>query len=209
MARSATAQAVPGSLRSLLNALRPSLHPDWLNQSWFQHRDGAPEVHVGKAQEVLRQVLYQDVTRSPLPALLRYEDRNSMAHSIDNRLPFLTPQIAEFARSLPEEYLVSPEATGKAVLREAMRGLLPNETLNRKDKQGFPVPISEWLLEMEPWARRWLREADQLPFLDQSTMNQVSQRFFGGGKHALADAFLMWRWIFVAGWARQFELSFD
>ena len=209
MARSALAQAVPGSLRSMVNSLRPSLDPGWLNRRWFQHRNGASEFPPVKAENVLRRVLYQDMTRSPLPALLRYEDRNSMAHSIDNRLPFLTPQMGQFALSLPEEYLVSPEAVGKAVLREAMRGLLPDETLHRKDKQGFPVPISEWLLEMEPWARRWLREADQLPFLNPSTMNQVSRRFFTGGEHALMDAFLMWRWIFVAGWARQFQLSFD
>lgn len=209
LARSALAQAAPGSLRSVVNGLRPSLRPAWLNRGWFEHRNGAPEVSPGRASEVLRRVLYQDVTLSPLPALLRYEDRNSMAHSIDNRLPFLTPQIGRFALSLPEEYLVSPQATGKAVLREAMRGLLPDETLQRRDEARFPVPVREWLVEMEPWARGWLNEAAQLPFLDATVMGQVSQRFFAGGNRSPADAFLMWRWIFVAGWACRFELSFD
>ena len=79
----------------------------------------------------------------PLPLYLRLEDRNSMAHSIEARLPFLDYRLAEFAYCLPDDWKLRGP-WNKFVLREAMKGRIPESARVRPDKMGFPVPAREW-----------------------------------------------------------------
>jgi asparagine synthase (glutamine-hydrolysing) len=72
-----------------------------------------------------------------VPALLRYEDRNSMHFGIESRLPFLDFDLMEFMLSLPCEYKIRGGYT-KKILRDAMTGLVPDNIIYRKDKLGFP-----------------------------------------------------------------------
>src|SRR6185312_6707340 len=99
--------------------------------------------------QLLKTMLLQDLRTTNLPALLRYEDRNSMAFSIESRVPFLTTQLAEFVLSLPQEYIVSLNGTSKAVFRRAMHGIVPQDILDRKDKIGFATPEREWLSNLD------------------------------------------------------------
>jgi asparagine synthase (glutamine-hydrolysing) len=86
-----------------------------------------------------------DLIRSAqLPMLLHWEDRNSMAHSIEARVPFLDTSIVEFALALPAAAKLDPTAT-KKVLREAMRGVIPESVRTRRDKIAFRAPEEEWL----------------------------------------------------------------
>ena len=80
------------------------------------------------------------LTRSSIPHLLRYEDRNSMRFSIESRVPFLDVHLVEYLFSLPEEYLISDAGCSKYVFREAMRGIVPDAILDRQDKIGFATP---------------------------------------------------------------------
>jgi asparagine synthase (glutamine-hydrolysing) len=75
-----------------------------------------------------------------LPTLLAFEDRNSMAWGVEARLPFLDHRVVEFARSLPDDYLLRRGWT-KVVLREALRGLVPESVLARPTKMGLPGPV--------------------------------------------------------------------
>jgi asparagine synthase (glutamine-hydrolysing) len=70
------------------------------------------------------------------------QDQMSMATSVESRVPFLDHELVEFAARLPDEWKLSGLTT-KRVLREAMKGLLPDAILNRP-KMGFPVPFSAW-----------------------------------------------------------------
>jgi len=79
-----------------------------------------------------------------LNELLRYADRNSMAHSVEVRLPFLSHKLVEFAFSLPEEFLIHNGWT-KYVLRKSMSDILPSEIAWRKDKVGYEPPQQDWL----------------------------------------------------------------
>lgn len=79
-----------------------------------------------------------------LPALLQVEDRVSMAHGLESRVPFLDHRIVEFAATMPADVKFK-DGTMKQVLKEAVRPLLPESILNRKDKMGFPTPLNEWL----------------------------------------------------------------
>ena len=78
-----------------------------------------------------------------LPALLHYEDRNSMAHGIEGRVPFLDHRLVEFVLSLGTEHKIR-HADTKRVMRRAMKGVLPEMVRNRRDKLGFSTPEEIW-----------------------------------------------------------------
>jgi asparagine synthase (glutamine-hydrolysing) len=87
--------------------------------------------------------------------LLVKTDRLSMAHSLELRVPFLDPKVAEFAFSLPTSLKVRGTAK-KRLLRKALAPLLPREIVHGR-KQGFSIPIAAWLRgPLEPFAREVL-----------------------------------------------------
>jgi len=79
-----------------------------------------------------------------IPALLHYEDRNSMAHSIEARVPMLDYQLAEFAVNCPPNLKLRDGWT-KWILRQALRGTLPEAVRLRRSKLGFATPQDQWL----------------------------------------------------------------
>ena len=92
----------------------------------------------------LAESLIEDSFVATLPALLRYGDRNSMAHSREVRLPFCDHRIAEFVLSLPPEFLMGDIQT-KRLLRESIRGTVPDPVRERWNKQGFRPPQDTWM----------------------------------------------------------------
>jgi asparagine synthase (glutamine-hydrolysing) len=111
-----------------------------------------PEINTGAFQNLLARELYRQTFYSSLPELLRYADRSSMAFSREVRLPFLDRRVAEYALSLPPEF-VYRNGTKKAILRDAVRGIVPDAVLDRKDKVGFEPPQTAWLSDSH-WAAR-------------------------------------------------------
>ena len=105
------------------------------------HPDVGPEaVRGGRLKTHLRSTL----TGAGLPMLLRHGDRNSMRFSIESRVPFLDRPLNELLLSLPEDWLVGPDGTTKRILRDAMRGWIPDAVIDRRDKVGFETPEAEW-----------------------------------------------------------------
>jgi asparagine synthase (glutamine-hydrolysing) len=92
----------------------------------------------------LSEYLYKDTVTGGLKELLRYADRNSMAHSREVRLPFLSHKLVEFIFSLPDEYKLNNGWT-KFVLRKAMTTTLPESICWRVDKIGYEPPQRDWL----------------------------------------------------------------
>jgi asparagine synthase (glutamine-hydrolysing) len=78
-----------------------------------------------------------------LPALLHVEDRMSMAHGIESRVPFLDHPLVEFAATIPADVKFK-NGELKRLLKSAFHETLPSEILQRRDKMGFPVPLAEW-----------------------------------------------------------------
>lgn len=176
------AACAPGLIRHVLAGLVPTglAHPllrRWyvrrlaecgLRRDWFDaHCPGASPVPLGGWKN-LSDALLDDLTRSNLPGLLRYEDRSSMGWSVESRVPFLMKDIAEFAFRLPERHLIGPDGTSKHVLRAALRGLVPDAILDRRDKIGFQTPQTRWLGAVTPWLRSALTSnvAQTLSMLD-------------------------------------------
>lgn len=81
-----------------------------------------------------------------LEHLLKWEDRNSMWFSLESRVPFLDHRLVERTLSLPAEKIIAKGMT-KCILRESMKGILPEQIRLRKDKIGFMTPESEWFRE--------------------------------------------------------------
>jgi asparagine synthase (glutamine-hydrolysing) len=100
------------------------------------------QLEASDAETELERLLAADL-KTYLQELLMKQDQMSMAASIESRVPFLDHALVEYACGLPEGLKLRGLET-KAVLREAMKGVLPGEILRRR-KMGFPVPVGKWL----------------------------------------------------------------
>ncbi len=92
----------------------------------------------------LNDILYFDVMEMGLEELLRYADRNAMAHGCEARLPFLQHELVEYVFSLPSQFKIHDGFT-KYILRKTMNGKLPDSIVWRKDKVGFEPPQKSWM----------------------------------------------------------------
>lgn len=91
----------------------------------------------------LSDLSYHFIRNITIPALLHYEDRSSMAHSIESRVPFLDYRLVELGVNLSSIQL-SQRGVSRPLYRKALKSLLPQAIVNRKDKLGFPVPFEIW-----------------------------------------------------------------
>lgn len=186
-----------------------SLRAAWLNQRWFLKKGVLGWFEQGyPGGEAMKGHLCAQLTESCLPALLRYEDRNSMAYSIESRVPFLTTDIVEFVLSLPEDYILAPDGTSKAVFRQAMRGIVPDPILDRRDKIGFATPEQSWLGLVRPWVETVLAgdRAASIPALNKQGMLDEWQAVISGARPYHQN---IWRWLNVIRWAELNEVTFD
>lgn len=86
------------------------------------------------------------------PSLIAMNDRAAAAYGLENRTPFLDHRVVEFAFRLPEDAKIRGLTT-KAILRRAARGLVPDAIVDRQDKKGLAVPVSQWLARpLKAWA---------------------------------------------------------
>jgi asparagine synthase (glutamine-hydrolysing) len=103
---------------------------------------------VFRADNVQKESYFDSMThfdfKTLLPALLQVEDRVSMAHGVESRVPFLDHPLVEFAATMPSN-IKFKDGTLKQILRRALSDQLPPEVFNRQDKMGFPVPLAEWV----------------------------------------------------------------
>ena len=194
-----------GPLRQLVGA---DLVPKWMNRVWFD-RQGvtAATPWLADGPNYLCSALQRSVVETSLPMLLRYEDRNSMAHSVESRLPFLTPALAEFIISLPENYLVADDGTLKSVFRKAMAGVVPAPILARKDKIGFATPERTWLRELTPWVNTVLNSniANEIPILDMRRVKRAWEHVLEQNSYDESPA---WRWVNLIKWVERFDVTF-
>ncbi|MHA1564806.1 MAG: asparagine synthase (glutamine-hydrolyzing) [Alphaproteobacteria bacterium] len=194
--------AVQGAARRLAGE---QVIPNWLDAGWFRdHGVDAATPRRPRGREAMHHLLIETLTRTSLPALLRFSDRNAMAHSVESRLPFLTPDFAQFVLSLPEPYLVAGNGTTKSVLRHAMRGLVPDAVLDRRDKVGFATPERSWLLAAADQVDAILATAEiaKVPAL-QAQQIRHTWSAIRRGTRPFEPA--LWRWLNVILWTNTFQ----
>lgn len=177
--------------------------PDWLDIEAFKahgvHFQEArpPRSKAARGRRVAEQ-LTKSLQERGLPALLRHADRNSMRFSVESRVPFLTIELAELLLALPEEYLISPTGESKSVFRAAMRGIVPDAILDRRDKVGFATPEQQWLTAIAPQLRATLsRDAELVPFLKADRLVAAFDAVIEGRQ---PFSWQLWRWFNFARW---------
>jgi|694.fasta_scaffold02145_12 asparagine synthase (glutamine-hydrolysing) len=150
----------------------------WFNKSWIKKNNitnknsSINKYKIENQGRRLVEHLRIALTGVGLNSLLRHSDRSSMNWSIENRVPFLTIEMAEFILSLPETYLISQKGETKSIFREAMRGLVPDVILDRKDKIGFQTPEQIWLNKYKDKIKHWFKENSNEEFLNTFKINK-------------------------------------
>jgi asparagine synthase (glutamine-hydrolysing) len=167
-------------------------------------RGSPPEVlrYAGSLEEVLK----REVVASNLPLLLHWEDRNSMAFSIEARVPFLDYRLVEYLAGLPLDQKVRHGVT-KYVLRRAIHGLVPDAIRCRMDKMGFVTPEEVWMkdeLASHILALFSSPEFAGRPYWDAEQVLR-NYREFLLGKSAYSTEF--WRIACAELWLRQFAMG--
>ncbi len=201
---------LPAAWQEPLRALiGKDLSPPWLRQSWFTSRGiELKALNYSNNADVLRDALRRTLVETSLPHLLRYEDRNSMAFSVESRVPFLTPKLVKFMLSLPEHYILAEDGTSKAVFRQAMRGIVPDAILDRKDKIGFATPEQRWLSKLDRWVQEILGSdvAREIPVLDMDALQSDWRSVLEGRK---PWDFRVWRWLNLIHWTSRLQVQYN
>lgn len=147
--------------------------------------------------------LYKSIFKTSLPSLLRYEDRNSSAFSIEARVPFLDYRLVEFILKLPLDQKIRDGWT-KLLLRNAMKGIIPEEIRLRRDKLGFPTPQLVWLKQNKDKITSLFSSKD---FLSKDYI--IREPFLSNLDYVLEkglDTTMLWKCINLEVWMRVWGL---
>ena len=144
--------------------------------------------------------LRDSLTVRTLPGFLHYEDRNSMAHGVETRLPFLDPELVRLAFSIDVDSRLSGGQT-KPILREAVQGRVPESVVSRGDKQGYPAPLGLWLRQGEARIRAEIHEFTEFPMVNFKRWMPTVDRFFAGEDDSLNAT---WRGYILLKWYDRF-----
>lgn len=159
---------------------------------------GARGVSVGELSRI-------QLTATNLPMLLHSEDRNSMAHGVEARVPFLDHRLVEFTLGLAEDHKIA-DATTKRVLRAAMRDTLPAAVRGRTDKLGFVTPEEHWMRQVAPQAFR-----ARLATAIETSRGIIRPAALAGFDAMLAGSAPFdqrwWRCIAFAAWLERFSVE--
>ncbi len=201
---------LPSGLRNSARwVAREELVPQWLDGDWFRACGlTISDPSASGDHNTFRSLLSNTLTRTSLPALLRHVDRNSMVVSLESRVPFLTTKLVETAAALPDDYLIGRGGTTKAVLRNALRGVVPNAILDRRDKVGFVTPESKWMQESADFFDDVLGggRLDNIPALNSEAVRRLWSEYRSGRSSSVTHP---WRWANLVIWAEQVGAEFS
>lgn len=150
-------QQINWSWKNYIAAFMPQLAANQLNKISYRKQASHPDITADffegyndrtkifkPAVSKLNDILYFNTMQFGLEELLRYADRNSMAHSREVRLPFLNHDLVQFVFSVPSAFKIF-EGFTKQILRVSMNDFLPESIVWRKDKVGFEPPQKQWM----------------------------------------------------------------
>lgn len=178
---------------------------EWLANGAHGGFDLAPLLAAGGRPSSVREVSIAQITATNLPMLLHWEDRNSMAHSVEARVPFLDYRVVEACLAMADGAKVG-EGISKRALRQAMRGIVPDSVLDRRDKMGFVTAEQLWMCRDEPHKFR-VEISDAIATLPSILSPRLLNQFdeMVSGKRTFD--FRYWRAISASRWAKRFSVS--
>lgn len=149
----------------------------------------------------LNRFLYQLLFNTSLPHLLHYEDRNSMAFSIESRVPFLDHRLVEFVFSLNDEDKIDNSLT-KKVLRDGLKDILPKDILQRTDKKGFVTPGEvKWL---KGPLKYLLEDKIEIPGIRNELIAKEIKAFESGD---MSRSTFVWRIVVLNKWLKAVSVA--
>lgn len=199
------------SLRSLADWLKPFSadnrdKPEWLDLQKLGATPNDLFDSLGSRDCKTEDLARTMIENRNLQMLLRWEDRNSMAHSVEARVPFLDHRLVEYVLSTPGEHRLKGGIT-KKLLREAMKGIVPDPILDRRDKLGFATPEETWIRTQSPNAFEHLVdqaiESSNGILLPNETRAEARALLTGERKFT----FQLWRFVCFGAWLDRFSIS--
>ena len=138
-----------------------------------------------------------------LQDLLRYEDRNSMAFSIESRVPFLDHRLVEFSIALKNDWKIKNGWT-KYILRKSAEPILDKEVVWRKYKMGFLTPQKVWKLQSKNELNEFINETCIPDFLNKDYLLKLNNADINDSSH-LSE---FWKIVSFLKWAEVFKVTF-
>ncbi len=187
-------------IRGRINQKKPKPINELLNPE-FANKYGDEKMKV--KYNNLKMRLLDDIFEQSLPSLLRYEDRNTMHFGLEGRVPFIDKELLKFQFAYDDDSIIH-EGWNKRILRDSMKGLLPEKIRARRNKIGFTTPQIDWfrsihkdlekILVSDEFAHR--KYFDQMAVLREFKLNEKDKSSFG--------SMTFWRIINVELWLREF-----
>jgi asparagine synthase (glutamine-hydrolysing) len=166
-----------------------------IKKQYLQLVDESLVKQIADSYKDIKKLQITELSKTQLPHLLKYEDRNSMHFSIETRLPFLDFKLVEASLSIRNDYKIYKGWT-KYILREAIKSKLPAEIVWRKNKVGFEAPVNQWLKNKA--------------FFHAEIKNSVFLRNFMNLENLQSlDDNAIWKLFNVARWANLYNVAFD
>lgn len=192
---------LPAALRTRVRVMEKG----YLDDDFFQAHNSGDNLITGElyGSNSLQEALINHFEYK-LEHLLKWEDRNSMWFSLEARVPFLDYRLVERTLSVPEDMIIR-EGMTKHILREAMKGTLPEQIRMRRDKVGFETPEAEWfrtpvfqtyikdLISSEPFISRGVMDIKKVQAMYQKHLQRE-------GNYSRE----IWKWIHLEKWYNQF-----
>lgn len=169
----------------------------------FDRYYGSKRVKLPKRLSLKESLLYS-TTISSLPNLLMYEDRNSMAFSIEARVPFLDHNVVEFMASLKTDQIYETMIS-KVILRKISERYIPEEIAWRKDKIGFAAPEKKWMRKLKKQIHDRLNENSWV--MNFANFNYLNELFENFENLSIQEYRYIWRCYSVEWWHNNFSNS--
>ena len=198
----------PSRCRSIGRSImgRPDI-PVWIHPDIFKLHTIHPAEAVPEPSSSIQALSRKQLLQTNLPALLHYEDRSSMAHSIEARVPFLDYRLIEFAYSLPDEYKIRDGET-KKILRLAIQTIVPEKVRQRQDKLGFVTPEEHWMRDSHNTQFHSMLKDASVHLGLWISQTKLEDIFLSMTTGTRPFDWSIWRIINAGIWARLFNIDF-
>lgn len=197
---------IPNSIKARLKIKLDKGGFNWIDVNEKYYSEYLEKLYKQKIKD-LRSYSFNQIALESLPKLLHYEDRDSMAFSIEARVPFLDKTLVEYVLGLPSDKKIY-KSTTKYCLREAMEGILPDKVSARRDKMGFVTPEEVWIRENKALFRKEFKEAC-LRLEKLIDCNKALVWFDELVASNRKIDFTIWRVISAGYWVKVFDVKFE
>lgn len=193
--------ALPSVIGSWIRRRRVGATLDWLADGYRRVTPGIASGYAVSGGDPLNGALRSSLVQRTLPGFLHYEDRNSMAFGVETRIPYLDHRLVSKVLPLPGSVKLAGGRT-KSLLRQALKGRVPQAIVDRLAKQGYPAPLAGWLRasSRDQHATR-LATVRECPLINFNVWQGRFQRFQRGDE---AELPAVWRGLVLALWHARF-----